>query len=89
LQEGPRIEVFLCNVVLGAVRRQFRPGVAGVRPGEGRGVTKGLLGFDLGAQLWARGCRRAGTPAASGGGRRGCRFPTRGGSGEKETSRRA
>jgi hypothetical protein len=76
-------------VVLGAGRRGS--GQISVRAGggDGRGSVLGLLGFDLGAPLWAMGCRGAGTPAAGGGGRRGCQFPTRGGSGEKEASQRA
>jgi hypothetical protein len=50
-----------------AVQRQFRPGIAGVRPGKGRGVIWGLLGF--GSWLdWGRGA--AGEPA-----RRSCGLP--------------
>jgi hypothetical protein len=72
----------------GAAPAKFRRGPAVGTVGDGRGSVLGLLGFDLGARLWARGCRGAGTPAVGGGRHRGCQFPARGGSGEKEASRR-
>jgi hypothetical protein len=67
LQEGPRKELLFRNVVPGAraaaVRRQFRPGIAGARPGDGRGVAYGPLGVDLGLGWW-RTAGRQGCPAA-------------------------
>jgi hypothetical protein len=56
------------------VRRQFRPGIAGFRRGEGGGVAYGLLGYDLGARSVERSCRWAAHQTADGGGRRGCLF---------------
>jgi hypothetical protein len=46
-----------------AVRRQFRPGITGVRPGDGRGVAYGPLGVDL-RLGWRRTAGRQGCPAA-------------------------
>jgi hypothetical protein len=73
LQGGPRKDLCFCNVAPGAraavVRWQFRSGIAGVRPGTGRGVTYGPLGVDLGLSWWRRGGRQ-GHSAAPGGGRR-------------------
>jgi hypothetical protein len=62
LQQGPWEDFCFRNVVPGrgaaAVPVKFRPGLAGVWPGEGGGVFYGPLGFGLGAQLEDRGCRR-------------------------------
>jgi hypothetical protein len=41
-----------------AVRRQFRSGIAEVRPGDGRGVAYGPLGVDLGLGWWRKGGRQ-------------------------------
>jgi hypothetical protein len=73
LQGGPRKDLGFCNVAPGvraaAVRRQFRPGIAGFRPGNGRGVAYGLLGVDL-RLGWRQTASRQGHSTASGGGRR-------------------
>jgi hypothetical protein len=50
----------------GAASAKFRRGPAAGTVGDERGSVLGLLGFDLGARLWARGCRGAGTPVAGG-----------------------
>jgi hypothetical protein len=71
----------------GAGGANFGELVAGLA-GEGRGKGLGLLGAGLRAWLGRGVAGRAGTPAAKGGGRRGCRFPARGGSVEGKVSQR-
>jgi hypothetical protein len=64
LEGGPQKDLGFCNVAPGAraaaVRRQFWPGIAGVRPGDGRGVAYGPLGVDLG--LGGEGAAGRGAP---------------------------
>jgi hypothetical protein len=76
LKGRPRKESFSCNVVPGAraaaVRRKIRPGIAGVRPGKGRGGSYGPLGVDLGPaggapRLPAAAAAGAAAPARGGG----------------------
>jgi hypothetical protein len=93
LQGGPRKETCLCNVAPGTAGRrgsgEIPAGVAGVRPGEGGEEVYGSLWFGLVGRTGAERLRRAGTPAAREGGRRGCHSLARDGLGEGETGRRA